>query len=144
MNQTSIYRLSPQTSASHVPTVVQNLRQLDDTCLTVSPPARNQPQLVVNLIETFLRFTAATGVAANLSTTAILTLLLPIVTSSHQPYLPPFSRREVNPRQPLGRAFVTNGPHKKYDANLSTNTICSDKRKLAPTTKCISDNGKRP
>ena len=112
INQTSISGLSSQTSASHVPTVVQNLRQLDDTCLTVAPPARTQPQPVVNLIATPLRPTAAKGVAANLSTTGIPTVLQPTVTSSHPPYLPLFRRRDVDPRQPLGRALDTNGPHK--------------------------------
>ena len=79
MNQIPVPTLSPPTSASYVPTVVPNLRQLDGTGLTVALPLSTQPQPMVSMTAAPLRAPVPTGVAVNLGTAAIPTAQLPTV-----------------------------------------------------------------
>ena len=110
MNQISVTAPSPPTSASHVPTAVPFLRQLNGIGLTLASPISTQPQPVVSMPAAPLQTTVTAGIAVNLSTVAIHAEQLPTVISSAPLYLPPFRRLDVDPCQATGRNLDTGSP----------------------------------
>ena len=121
MNQISVTAPSPPTSASHVPTAVPFLRQLNGIGLTLASPISTQPQPVVSMPAAPLQTTVTAGIAVNLSTVAIHAAQLPTIISSASPYLPPFRRRDGDPRSARGRNLDTVAP--QMDGTVRTSAL---------------------
>ena len=144
MNQIAVPALSPPTSASHVPTAVPYLRQLDGIGLTVASPISTQPQPVVSMPATPLRTTVTAGIAVNLSTAAIHAAKLPTIFSSALPYLLPFRRRDGDLRSARGRNLDTGAP--QMDGTMPTSALVLNpaptKNSLPPRSSYLAMNAR--